>query len=133
MEELDSKYILGRASEIDEKMLKSTMPILIKLISDSNPRIAQKTFKIIESLMRVARPNFSEIIPQLFEKLMDNKMSLSQSIVNLAITNYTETKNKQWLDEFLAYLKRPIHSTVKEEIVNGLHKLYEENKINYNI
>jgi hypothetical protein len=66
------------------------------------------------------------LVPQVVEKLTDNKVALRQNISKLIKSEYALTKEGVWIDHLLLHLKKTTNPNVREEIVNILLKFYEE-------
>lgn len=73
-----------------------------------------------------------QIVPQVVDKLSDNKVALRQNISKLIKVEYLSSKQAIWLDNLLLHIKKSANANIKEEVLNILHKFYEEGNIPYN-
>ena len=73
-----------------------------------------------------------QIIPQIVDKLNDSKVALRQNISKLIKAEYLQTKQPIWIDSILLHIKKSANANIKEEVLNILHKLYDEGNIPYN-
>ena len=71
------------------------------------------------------------MIPQIVDKLNDNKVALRQNISKLIKSEYLHSKQAVWIDSLLLHIKKTANANIKEEVLNILHKIYEEGNIPY--
>jgi hypothetical protein len=75
-----------------ETLMKTYVPILIKLLADVNFKVALISLKILEEILLFPNSNIEQIAPHLIEKLADNKIALRQNISKLIRSEYIRTK-----------------------------------------
>jgi hypothetical protein len=75
-----------------ETLMKTYVPILIKLLADVNFKVALISLKILEEILLFPNTNIEQIAPHLIEKLADNKIALRQNISKLIRSEYIRTK-----------------------------------------
>ena len=83
IEELQNKFIMSKESNESEGLAKTFLPILIKLLADSNFKIALISLKIIEEILDLSTVNYLSLVPQLVDKISDGKVALRQNISKL--------------------------------------------------
>ena len=94
--------------------MKTYIPILIKLLGDTNFKVALISLKIIEEIILIPKIGLDNILPHLMEKLSDNKIALRQNISKLIRSEYIRTKQNIWIDSLLSHLKKANNSNTKE-------------------
>jgi len=112
-------------------LMKGLLPTLVRLLGDANFKVALVALRVVEELMRVPTVSLEIIIPQIVERLSDSKVALRQNIGKLVRSEYLTTHNPLWLDHLLVQLRRTANSNIREEILNILSKLYEEDSLPY--
>jgi hypothetical protein len=63
--------------------MKNFVPILVKLLADANFKIALISLKIIEDILKLPLVHLESIVPQVIDKLNDNKVGLRQNVSKL--------------------------------------------------
>lgn len=63
--------------------MKNIVPILTKLLGDQNFKIAFISLKVIEEILKLPEINIDPIVPQILDKLNDNKIALRQNVSKL--------------------------------------------------
>ena len=71
------------------------------------------------------------VVPQIVDKLGDNKVALRQNISKLIKKEYLASQKPVWIDQLLTQVKKSANANVKEEILNILFKLYDEGNLAY--
>ena len=66
-----------------EVLTKTLFPILLRLLTDQNFKIASITLKVFDEFLRIPSLNLENIAPQVVEKLGDGKVVLRQGIARL--------------------------------------------------
>lgn len=112
--------------------MKYFVPTLIKMLGDSNFKVALIALKILQEILHVPNVNIELIVPQIVQKLADNKVALRQNISKLIRSEYNLSKHPIWLDHLLLHVRKSANANVKEEVLNIFHKLYDEGNIAYN-
>jgi hypothetical protein len=131
VEELQTKFQISK-EEFDLEMLtKYFVPVLIRLLGDSNFKVALVALKMLEDILRTPHIGLEQIVPQVVEKLNDNKVALRQNISKLIRTEYLASKHPIWLDSLLLQIKKSAHANIKEEVLGILHRVYEQGNIPY--
>lgn len=74
--------------------------------------------------MHIPNIALEQIVPQVVDKLSDNKVALRQNISKLIKAEYGKTKLPIWLDTLLLHIKKNANANIKEEVLNILHKFY---------
>lgn len=64
-------------------IMRYFVPTLIKLLGDSNFKVALVSLKILEEILHNPLVNIEQIVPQIVDKLADNKVALRQNISKL--------------------------------------------------
>lgn len=72
--------------------MKHLLPILIKLLGDANFKVALNALKMLEDILRIPKINLDVLVPQVVDKLADNKVALRQNISKLIKSEYLLTK-----------------------------------------
>ena len=111
--------------------MKSFVPILITLLTDTNFKVAVVALKILQEILHTPGINIEQLVPQIVEKLNDNKVALRQNISKLIKNEYSQTKLPIWLDCLLLHIKKSSNANIKEQVLNIFHKVYEEGNIPY--
>jgi hypothetical protein len=62
--------------------------MLIKLLGDANFKVALVSLKILEDILHTPNIALEHLVPQLVEKLNDNKVALRQNISKLIKNEY---------------------------------------------
>lgn len=83
IEELQTKFVSNKDTSEQEALSKTFLPTLIKLLADSNFKVALISLKIIEDILKIETISTSSIIPQLVDKITDGKIALRQNISKL--------------------------------------------------
>lgn len=96
-----------------DSMSKTFMPVLVKLLTDSNFKVALISLKIIEEVLHFPSTNLISLIPQLVDKLSDSKIALRQNISKLIRSEYSRSKEKLWIENLLDQLKKSTNSSIK--------------------
>jgi len=68
--------------------MKTFVPMLIKLLGDANFKVALVSLKILEDILHIPQIVLEQLVPQLVEKLNDNKVALRQNISKLIRNEY---------------------------------------------
>lgn len=63
--------------------------------------------------MRIPKINLDVLVPQVVEKLTDNKVALRQNISKLIKSEYLLTKEPVWIDNILLHVKKAANSNLK--------------------
>ena len=93
--------------------MKAFVPILIKLLTDTNFKVALVALKILEEILHTPGINVEQLVPQIVEKLNDNKVALRQNISKLIKNEYSQTKLPIWLDSLLLHIKKSSNANIK--------------------
>lgn len=80
---MQSKFENNKDHSEKESLAKTFLPTLIRLLADSNFKVALIALKIIEEVLKIETVNTSSIIPQLVDKITDGKIALRQNISKL--------------------------------------------------
>lgn len=112
-------------------LMKGLLPTLVRLLGDANFKVALVALKVVEELMKAPAVSLEVIIPQIVERISDSKVALRQNIAKLVRSEYLSSHNALWLDHLLVQLRRTTNSNIREEILNILGKLYDDENIPY--
>ena len=94
--------------------MKYFVPMLIKLLGDTNFKVALVALKILEDILHTPNIILEQIVPQLVDKLNDNKVALRQNISKLIKNEYMENKQSIWVDCLLLHIKKSANANIKE-------------------
>lgn len=109
-----------------DSLSKTFMPTLVKLLTDPNFKVALISLKIIEEILQFPSTNLTGLVPHLVDKLSDSKIALRQNMSKLIRSEYSRTKERIWIDNLLSQIKKSPNSSIKEEILTILIRMYEE-------
>lgn len=93
--------------------MKTLLPILIRLLGDANFKVALIALKVLEEILRIPEISLEVLVPQVVERLSDNKVALRQNISKLIKSEYLLTKEGVWLDHLLLQVKKAPNPNVK--------------------
>ena len=74
-----------------ESFLKFFVPALVKLLSDTNFKIAFMALKVVEELLVMPMMTLDQLVPQIIDRLADNKVALRQNVSKLIRSQYLST------------------------------------------
>ena len=88
--------------------------MLIKLLGDMNFKVAMTALKLIEEILRTPGLMIDNVVPQIVDKLGDNKVALRQNISKLIKKEYISTQKAVWIDNLLTQVRKNTNANVKE-------------------
>ena len=71
--------------------MKNIVPALLKLLSDTNFKIAFMALKVVEELLTMSMVTLDQLVPQIIDRLSDNKVALRQNVSKLIRNQYLST------------------------------------------
>ena len=91
IEELSSKFQQHKSAIEIEPFMKNIVPALLKLLSDTNFKIAFMALKVVEELLTMSMVTLDQLVPQIIDRLSDNKVALRQNVSKLIRNQYLTT------------------------------------------
>lgn len=107
IEELQKKFDECKDRPEAEGVLKSLLPILLKMLGDSNFKISLASMKMIEEIFQNAALNLEVFYGSLIEKLADSKIAIRQNVAKVIKNQFMRDKSAAWIDNLLMALKKP--------------------------
>lgn len=86
--------------------MKSLLPILLKMLGDSNFKISLSSMKMIEEIFQNTSLNLEVFYGSLIEKLADSKIAIRQNVAKVIRNQFTRNRSAAWIDNLLMALKK---------------------------